>query len=234
MQCLRTSRGFATPRHGPTGYTLPATQHDIVIWIAGAGYDVVFDLSRQVVKALAGDAVLTHEMVGWPYHHDRDLTGFIDGTENPSLVDAMAVAIVPEGSPGEGGSVLLLQQWEHDVMAWEGLSTEAQEAVEIRAPQEARQHRATTSRRQDRTSRGPTRSGSGRSSGATSRTARSPITGRSSSVFSATQQVLDGMLGQHDRTTGEPADELTHFTRPITGAYYVVPSADRLASLAAS
>ena len=223
--------GFATPRLGPTGYTLPATQHDIVIWIAGAGYDVVFDLSRQVVKALADDAVLTHEMVGWPYHHDRDLTGFIDGTENPSLVDAMAVAIVPEGSPGEGSSVLLLQQWEHDVMAWEGLSTEAQEAVigrrkldstELDEPPAGSHVARTDQERFGRIFRRNIAYGSVADHGTI-------FVG-----FSATQQVLDGMLDSMIGRTGEPADELTHFTRPITGAYYVVPSADRLASLAAS
>ena len=76
---------------------------------------MVFDLSRAIVAALAGYATLAHEMVGWPYHHDLDLTGFIDGTENPSLVEAMSVALDRRREPGEGGSILLLQQWEHDV-----------------------------------------------------------------------------------------------------------------------
>ena len=86
--------GFNDPVVGPDGYTLPATQHDVVIWLTGASYDVVFDLSRGVVAALAGHAVLAHEIVGWPYHHDLDLTGFIDGTENPTLVEAT------DGRPG--------------------------------------------------------------------------------------------------------------------------------------
>src|SRR6476659_1817722 len=105
--------GFNAPVASPTGYVLPATQHDIVIWLTGSGYDVVFDLSRGVVGTLAGLARVANEIVGWPYHHDRDLTGFIDGTENPSLVEAAAIALVPPGSPGEGGSILLLQEWEH-------------------------------------------------------------------------------------------------------------------------
>ena len=87
--------GFNDPVVGPDGYALPATQHDVVIWLTGASYDVVFDLSRGVAAALAGQAVLAHEIVGWPYHHDLDLTGFIDGTENPTLVEATAVAVVP-------------------------------------------------------------------------------------------------------------------------------------------
>ena len=69
---------------------------------------------------LAGVARLANEMVGWPYHHDLDLTGFIDGTENPTLVEATAVALVPPGPRGEGGSILLLQQWEHDAIGMGG------------------------------------------------------------------------------------------------------------------
>ncbi len=68
-------------------------------------------------------------MVGWPYHHDRDLTGFIDGTENPTLVEATSVALIPRGSQGEDGSILLLQQWEHDATAWESLPVPTQEAI---------------------------------------------------------------------------------------------------------
>ncbi len=121
--------GFNQPMVGAGGYVLPATQHDIVVWLTGSGYDVVFDLSRTVIVGLAGAAELANEIVGWPYHHDRDLTGFIDGTENPTLVEASSVAIIPEGSPGEGGSILLLQQWEHDAVGWERLSVDAQETI---------------------------------------------------------------------------------------------------------
>ena len=50
-----------------------------MIWLTGGGYDVVFDLSRGVVvRAGIPARQLAHEMVGWPYHHDLDLTGFID------------------------------------------------------------------------------------------------------------------------------------------------------------
>ena len=80
--------GFNEPVVGADGHILAATQHDVVVWLAGAAYDVVFDVSRGVVSALADRAVLAHEMVGWPYHRDLDLTGFEDGTENPTLVEA--------------------------------------------------------------------------------------------------------------------------------------------------
>ena len=127
--CPPGLKGFGEPMVGADGYTLPATQHDVVVWLAGASYDVVFDVSRGVVSALASHASLAHEMVGWPYHRDLDLTGFVDGTENPTLVDATDAAIVEAGSHGEGGSVLLLQQWFHDAERWETLPIAEQEEV---------------------------------------------------------------------------------------------------------
>ena len=93
--------GFNEPLIGPTGYELPPRSTTSSIWLTGAGYDVVFDLSRAVVRGLcAASRDLANEMVGWPYHHDLDLTGFIDGTENPTLVEATTVALDPAGLPG--------------------------------------------------------------------------------------------------------------------------------------
>ena len=223
--------GFNGALTGPDGYTLPATQHDVVIWIAGAGYDVVFDLERSIVTALGGVAALANEMVGWPYHHDLDLTGFIDGTENPSLVDAMSVALVPPGSRGEGGSILLLQQWEHDAASWEALPIESQEAVIGRRkadsaeldPAPPTSHVARTD--QDRFGR------------IFRRNIAYGSVGRHGTIFvgfAADQRILAGMLDSMiGRAPGE-RDALTRFTQALTGAYYVVPSAERLAGLGAA
>ncbi len=218
--------GFGEPVVGPGGYTLPATQHDVVLWLTGAGYDVIFDLSRSVVTGLADVAVLAGEMVGWPYHHDLDLTGFIDGTENPTLVEAMAVALIPAGTAGEGGSILLLQQWEHDATAWEALPVASQEVVIGRRkadsteldPKPAASHVARTD--QDRFGK------------IFRRNIAYGSVARHGTIFvgfSASQGILaamlDSMVGH-----GGPADELTRFTRPLTGAYYFIPSAERLAA----
>jgi hypothetical protein len=72
--------------------------------VAGGNRTAVFDNGRAVVRALAPVARLCRETDGWTYRHDRDLTGFIDGTENPSLLTAPAVALVPAGQPGAGSS----------------------------------------------------------------------------------------------------------------------------------
>src|SRR5437660_1108048 len=64
---------------------------------------------------------------------ELDLTGFIDGTENPTLIDAPELAVIAEGEPGAGGTILLLQKWAHDADAWEALTDTEQELVIGRA-----------------------------------------------------------------------------------------------------
>ena len=227
--CSSELTGFNEPRVGTDGYTLPATQHDAVVWLAGAAYDVVFDLACGIVAALEQEATLAHEVVGWPYHRDLDLTGFIDGTENPSLAEAATAAVIPAGAPGEGGSVLLLQQWEHDAGAWEGLPVHEQELVIGRRkvegdeldPRPATSHVARTD--QDRFGRIFRRNiGYG------------TVT-RHGTIFvgfSRDRRRLDAMLDSMIGASGEARDRLTEFTRARTGGYYFVPSNEALALFA--
>jgi putative iron-dependent peroxidase len=217
--------GFNEPLTGPTGYVLPATQRDVVIWLTGGGYDTVFDVSRGVVAELADVARLTNEMVGWTYHHDRDLTGFIDGTENPPLMEAMPVALIPAGLVGAGGSILLLQQWEHDVVGWERLPVAAQEAFMGRRKADSAEldplppasHVARTD--QERLGK------------IFRRNIAYGTLARHGTIFvgfSHDQATLRAMLMSMLGADGGPPDKLLAVTRPLTGAYYVIPSADRL------
>ena len=89
--------GFNTPLAGAEGFAMPATQHDAVLWLSGGAYDVIFDTARAAIAALAGLAAVAEETSSWTYQHDRDLTGFIDGTENPTLVEAPGFVLVSEG-----------------------------------------------------------------------------------------------------------------------------------------
>ena len=64
--------GFNDPVVGPGGYAMPATQRDLVLWIAGASFDIVFDAAIEMVAALRELATLDEETVSWSYHRDRD------------------------------------------------------------------------------------------------------------------------------------------------------------------
>src|SRR5262249_48351495 len=71
--------GFNEAVAGIDGFVMPGTQHDAVLWISGSAYDVVFDVSRAIIAALRESASVADETSSWPYRHDLDLTGFIDG-----------------------------------------------------------------------------------------------------------------------------------------------------------
>jgi putative iron-dependent peroxidase len=218
--------GFDQPVVGTDGYTMPATQHDLALWIAGGAYDVVFDAAVGVIAALHDSAALADETAGWSYHRDLDLTGFIDGTENPSLSAAPARVLVPPDEPGAGGAVLLLQKWVHDSAAWTSLSTSEQEQVIGRTKRDSVEldDRPVTSHvaRTDQDEFGKifrrnTPYGSVREHG-------TMFVG-----FSAEQRPLAAMLDSMAGLHGVPRDELTRYARPLTGGYYFVPSLDDLA-----
>jgi putative iron-dependent peroxidase len=88
--------GFNHDIKGTEGFVMPGTQHDALVWLSGSAYDVIFDMARTVIHDLAGLASLGEETSSWSYRHDRDLTGFIDGSENPTLLDAPIAALLPD------------------------------------------------------------------------------------------------------------------------------------------
>jgi porphyrinogen peroxidase len=212
--------GFNRDLVGPDGYTMPATQHDAVLWLSGIAYDVVFDIAREAMGALAGLATVAEETSSWPYRHDRDLTGFIDGSENPSLIDAPEVAVVDEG-PDAGGTILLLQKWEHDATQWESLPVDEQERVIGRTKDESVEledkpddsHVARTD--QDEFGDIFRRN-----------MPYGTVTAHGTMFvgFCAEQRPLAAMLESMVGLTSGTRDALTRFTRPVTGAYYFVPS----------
>jgi putative iron-dependent peroxidase len=224
------ARGYDEPVVGPDGFTMPATQHDVVLWATGGGRSIVFDATTHAVSALGGVADLADETVGWSHHHDRDLTGFEDGTENPSAAEAVGVVTIPDGEPGAGGTVLLLQKWEHDSTRWYAASRAEQEAVIGRTkpdsveldPKPDDAHAARTD--QDTYGHVFRRN-----------TAWGDTTSHGTMFvgFCARQRPLAAMLDAMAGIDG-PRDALTRYTRALTGAYYVVPPADVLASLAPS
>ena len=217
--------GFDAELVGVDGFVMPATQHDAVLWLSGASYDVVFDVARSAIAALAPLASVAEETSSWPYQHDRDLTGFIDGTENPTLIEAPEIVLVPEGEPGAGGTILLLQKWEHDALAWEALAIAEQEGVIGRRKPDslelddkpADSHVASTD--QDTFGKIFRRN-----------MPYGTVTDHGTMFvgFSAEQALLASMLESMAGLKTGARDALTRYSRPVTGAYYFVPSTDAL------
>ena len=220
--------GFNNEIKGIEGFVMPATQHDALVWLSGSAYDVIFDMARSVIHDLEGQASLGEETSSWPYRHDRDLTGFIDGSENPTLLDAPADALLPEGVPGAAGSVLLLQKWKHRTAQWEALPTHQQELIMGRTKPDsieleskpADSHVARTD--QDEF---------GHIFRRNMPYGNVDDHGTVFVGFSADQKRLSRMLDSMAGLVTGTRDALTRFTQPLTGSYYFVPSVESLRRL---
>src|SRR5277367_288408 len=108
----------------------PATPGDVLFHIRAQRMDICFELATQIMERI-GDAVsVDDEVQGFRYFEDRDLIGFVDGTENPRGALALESALVSEEDAGfAGGSYVLVQKYLHDMKAWNALTTEAQELI---------------------------------------------------------------------------------------------------------
>ena len=119
---------FETIR-GTDSVVIPGDQHDLWIWLHSFGPDSVFDIARRSAAALRGLATVVREQPSFTYMASQDLTGFEDGTENPPLDEAIDLVTAPDGTPGAGSSVVLLQRWVHDLEAFEALDPDGKDQV---------------------------------------------------------------------------------------------------------
>jgi putative iron-dependent peroxidase len=220
--------GFNKEIRGTEGFVMPSTQHDALVWLSGSAYDIVFDMARSVVHDLASQASLRQETSSWSYRHDRDLTGFIDGSENPTLLDAPIEALLPEGVPGAAGSVLLLQKWKHKVAEWEALPIDRQERIMGRTkPDSIELENKPTDSHVARTDQDEFGNIFRRNMPYGSVDDH----GTMFVGFSADQRRLSRMLDSMAGLITGTRDALTRFTEPLTGAYYFVPSVESLRRL---
>jgi putative iron-dependent peroxidase len=83
---------------------VPARQHDLRLWLHGTGPDVVLDGAVAARNVLVPVMTMVTEQPAFVYRDSRDMTGFIDGTENPIVEEAPEVALVPPDTRGEAGS----------------------------------------------------------------------------------------------------------------------------------
>ncbi len=114
----------AGPRHAV------ATPGDLLFHIRAKRMDLCFELATQITARLKGSVSPVDEVHGFRYFDDRDLIGFVDGTENPTAQAAIDAALVGrEDAAFAGGSYVIVQKYLHDLAGWNTLSTEAQERI---------------------------------------------------------------------------------------------------------
>jgi putative iron-dependent peroxidase len=210
---------------------VPATQHDLWVWVHGTGPDLALDAARAVTACISPVGSLALEQPGFVYRDSRDLTGFIDGTANPPLLDAPGVALVPDGEPAAGGAFAMTMRWVHDLEAFGRLSVDDQERVFGRSKRDSVEMDDATKP-------------------ATAHIARVEVEEDGKELSLYRRSVPYGTVGEHGlffvAFSADPTrfskllarmfgvgdgvrDRLTDFTRPVSGSYYFAPSLDTLA-----
>jgi putative iron-dependent peroxidase len=132
-------RLFSGPR--PTGlhplaeivggrHTAVSTPGDLLFHLRARRMDLCFELAAQLLKRLAGRADVVDETHGFKYFDERDLLGFVDGTENPTGASACIAATLGDDDPDFArGSYVIVQKYLHDLASWNAISIEEQERV---------------------------------------------------------------------------------------------------------
>jgi putative iron-dependent peroxidase len=111
-----------------------ATPGDLLFHIRAKRMDLCFEMAAQIMGRLGDAVTAVDEVHGFRYFDDRDLLGFVDGTENPRGAAVIEAALIgAEDAAFAGGSYVITQKYLHDMNGWNVLPTEAQERIIGRA-----------------------------------------------------------------------------------------------------
>jgi putative iron-dependent peroxidase len=219
-----------------SGREAKGTQEELLFWMNGPRKDQVWKTQWDARQALKGHMKVARETMTFIYGESLDMTGFIDGTGNPTPDREREVAIVPDGQPGAGGSFVLAQRWVHDLEAWEKLSLEQQEGVfgrtkeksERLAVQPAHSHLSHVELRQGATADAtkPKRDEIMRRS--TPYAFHDGTVGLYFLAFCKSQAPFRERLRAMYGVDGQVRDKLTDYSNPASGAFYFAPSCETL------
>ncbi|ELE7612234.1 Dyp-type peroxidase [Vibrio vulnificus] len=209
----------------------PSTDVDVLLHCHSQRHDLHFYLLRKLLSEVAEDVTVVDETYGYRYLDSRDMTMFVDGTENPKAEKRAEVALIPDGEFA-GGSYVMVQRFEHNLPAWNRLNVSAQEKVIGRTKPDSIELDDV-----------PAASHVGRvdikEEGKGLKIVRHSLpygsaTGAHGLLFIAYchtlhnfKAMLESMYGVTDGKT----DQLLRFTKAVTGAYFFAPSKEMLASI---
>jgi putative iron-dependent peroxidase len=208
---------------GP-GFDIPSTQYALWIWLRGEDRGELHHRSREIEQALAMDFQLKEVLDGFMYSECRDLTGYIDGTENPEGDEAVDAAIVQgQGAGLDGASYVAVQQWVHDFDLFDAMTPEEQDNTFGRSKGENEElDDAPISAHVKRTAQesyDPEAFVVRRSMPWTEGNEAGLNFVAFGKSLDAFEMMLERMVGLEDGTT----DALFNFTRPTSGGYYWCP-----------
>ncbi|QIC71468.1 Dyp-type peroxidase [Acinetobacter indicus] len=231
----QTPAGFKQLQPIEGAFQMPVVPADVLIHIASARADICFALSQSFFEDIQDQVDVLDERVCFRYFDGRDMTGFIDGTENPQLPDDRAeVALLGEDAGiFEDGSFVFAQRYAHDLDKWKRLKVDAQEQVmgrtkleSIELDDEVKPDNAHVARTVVEDDEGeemeilrhslPYGDGQGDQ-------------GLFFIAYTKDLTILDAMLERMFGTSGDGIhDRLLHFVTALDGAYYFAPSEELL------
>jgi putative iron-dependent peroxidase len=219
------------PVLGEGDVVAPSSDVDVLLHCHSNRHDLHFYLLRKFFAEASENVDVVDETYGYRYLDSRDMTDFVDGTENPKDAQREEVAIIPEGE-FVGGSYVMVQRFIHNLPSWNRLNVSAQEKVIGRTKPDSIELDDV-----------PAASHVGRvdikEEGKGLKIVRhslpyGSVSGEHGLLFIAYcntlhnfKAMLESMYGETDGKT----DQLLRFTKAVTGAYFFAPSAEMLQSL---
>ncbi len=229
--CPDNVRPFAEVT-GPGG-TAPATQRSVWLWLAGNAHEKLWESARAASREMLAVADRTDELWCYSPFDNRDPIGFVDGTENPALDEAIQVAVYPSGQVGAGGSAVLLQKWVHDLTAFEALPVVDQEAVigRTRVTDEELDPKPVTAHN----ARTVVTDAHGEERHILRRNTPYASVAETGTMFIGCTNdppLMDEMVARMFGTSADGlTDHLTRYSTPVTGSYYFVPPVEDLTTV---
>ncbi len=118
------------PRYAGARHTAPSTAGDLLFHIRARRLDLCFELAQRLTERLRGAGRVVDEVHGFRSFDERDLLGFVDGTENPDGGEARDAVLIGDEDPAfAGGSYVIVQKYLHDLSAWDALAVAEQERI---------------------------------------------------------------------------------------------------------
>ncbi|WP_454008931.1 Dyp-type peroxidase [Aeromonas sp. Marseille-Q7275] len=221
-------RGFMA--QSANGQEAPNTPFDLFVQLRADRVDVLHHAGHRVMALLAGLVELTEEVRGFRNQDCRDLTGFVDGTENPQGEHRADVALI-DGGEFAGGSYVHVQRWVHAISDWEKLALKEQEDIIGRTKVDNIEYESADKPLTSHIKRVNLKTPKGESMEIL-RQSMPWGTMREQGLYfiscCRTPQHFNAMLASMYKGEGSHFDHLLRFTRAVTGAAFFAPSIDFL------
>jgi putative iron-dependent peroxidase len=212
------------------GQEAPNTPFDLFVQLRADRVDVLHHTGQRVMALLAGLVELAEEVRGFRNLDCRDLTGFVDGTENPQDEHRAEVALL-EGGEFAGGSYVHVQRWVHAMSDWEKLALKEQEDIIGRTKADNIEYESADKPLTSHIKRVNLKTPKGESMEIL-RQSMPWGTMREQGLYfiscCRTPQHFNAMLASMYKGEGSHFDHLLRFTRAVTGAAFFAPSIDFL------